>query len=78
MRADPLDGVTLRERKMAKVRGGMEAAQVVVAEAQEGPESDEEEAFEDEEDEEVVAEEFVIEVTADSIEEASDRASACS
>ena len=70
VRADPLDGVTLRERKMAKVRGGMEAAQVVVAEAQEGPESDEEEAFEDEEDEEVVAEEFVIEVTADSIEEA--------
>ena len=53
VRADPLDGVTLRERKMAKVRGGMEAAQVVVAEAQEGPESDEEEAFEDEEDEEV-------------------------
>ncbi len=70
VKAESLDGATLRERKLAKIAAAEAAAQAAKAEAMEDEESQSEVVVEVEVEDVHVADEYVVDVSPESVEDA--------
>lgn len=70
VKAESLDGATLRERKLAKIAAAEAAAQAAKAEAMEDEESQAEVVVEVEVEDVHVADEYVVDVSPESVEDA--------